>query len=91
MPSAIVQVFDYLENPIQCRILLDTGATANFTQNLVNRLNVPKKNCNTSISVMNSLSTNASQLVTITLKSIYSDFRKTIECFTVPSITHMTK
>lgn len=79
LPSAIVQVFNGKNELVKARILLDTGATANFvTQSFADKLGLPHSNCKLPIAVMNSLCTSTKSAMKITLKSQYSNFQKSL-------------
>ena len=90
MTSAIVEVFDRYKNVHRCRILLDTCATGNIvTDRFANILKLPKTKCKISIGALNNLNTSSNYSVSITFKSIQSNFRKSLQFLTVPEITDL--
>ena len=90
MTSAIVEVFDIKDNRIRARILLDTCSTANFvTINLVKRLQLPLSRCSFSVGALNDLTTTVNGMVFITFKSVYNEYKRTLNFLVVPNITNL--
>lgn len=87
--TSLVNIVNSEGKYITCRVLLDTGATANFISNaLLNKLNLPKRRCSLSISGIDNLSTTSKYIVTVTFKSLCGKYERTIQCLSVPVINN---
>lgn len=88
--SAKVGVFNEKNEILPCRMLLDTCSSANFiTENFARQLNLPRTRCSVPITSLNDMETTAKYYVSVTFKSLYSDYRRTLNFFAVPRITDM--
>ena len=88
MTSAAVEVFNKNNEVIKGRLLLDTCATANFiTDSFVKKLGIQKQKCNINVNAMNNLQTSTNFSVKVTIKSLHSNFQKTLNFLSVPQIT----
>ncbi|XP_065084349.1 uncharacterized protein LOC135706631 [Ochlerotatus camptorhynchus] len=86
--TAVVQLFDKKSHPHPCRVLLDSGSQVNFvTEDMANRLGLPKKPANVSITGINALRTLARDKVTLKFKSRVSNFQASLECLVTPKVT----
>ncbi|XP_076375571.1 uncharacterized protein LOC143258910 [Megalopta genalis] len=88
MTTAILQIYDNLNQLTRCRTLLDTCSTANFiTERLASRLQLRKKKCSTSITILNQLTTSSISSLTATIRSKSGGFEKTLEFLVIPHIS----
>ncbi|XP_076285433.1 uncharacterized protein LOC143218312 [Lasioglossum baleicum] len=88
MMSAIVRIRKHNGTFIEARALLDTCATAHFmTETLAQQLNLPTQPCSIAINGINEMTTMSKDLIQVTLRSLHSDFQKTLTCLTVSRIT----
>ncbi|XP_062713737.1 uncharacterized protein LOC115269020 [Aedes albopictus] len=86
--TAVVQAFDKKNRPHPCRVLLDSGSQVNFvTEELANRLDLPKQPANVPITGINALRTLARDKVTLKIKSRVSSFQASLECLVTPRVT----
>ncbi|XP_055615150.1 uncharacterized protein LOC129761453 [Toxorhynchites rutilus septentrionalis] len=86
--TAVVHVFDRNNHPHLCRVLLDSGSQVNFiTEQMADRLAIPKKSANISITGINALRTLARDKVTVHFRSRNSEYRNQIECLITPKVT----
>ncbi|XP_055543115.1 uncharacterized protein LOC129728689 [Wyeomyia smithii] len=68
--TAVVHVFDQENHPHPCRVLLDSGSQVNFvTEDMANRLGLPKKPANVPIVGTNALRSHARDKITLKFKS----------------------
>ncbi|XP_033229621.1 uncharacterized protein LOC117181163 [Belonocnema kinseyi] len=87
MTSASVRAIDKSGNHITCKALLHTCSTTNFiTERLMKRLKLPKTRCSLTIGAMNELNTTAKYFAKVTIKSINSEYERTLLFFIVPII-----
>ena len=86
--TAVVQVYDKNSLLHPCRVLLDSGSQVNFvTEEMANRLELPKKPVNVPIVGINALRSHARDKVTLKFKSRVSDFQASLECLVTPKVT----
>ncbi|XP_055622858.1 uncharacterized protein LOC129766361 [Toxorhynchites rutilus septentrionalis] len=86
--TAVVHVFDRNNHPHLCRVLLGSGSQVNFiTEQMADRLGIPKKSANISITGINALRTLARDKVTVHFRSRNSEYRNQIECLITPKVT----
>ncbi|XP_055522883.1 uncharacterized protein LOC129717066 [Wyeomyia smithii] len=86
--TAVVHVFDQENHPHPCRVLLDSGSQVNFvTEDMVNRLGLPKKHANVPIVGINALRSHARDKTTLKFKSRVSNFQASLECLITPKVT----
>ncbi|XP_058828585.1 uncharacterized protein LOC131688396 [Topomyia yanbarensis] len=86
--TAVVHVFDKKNRRFTCRVLLDSGSQVNFvTEELTNRLALPKKPANVPITGVNALRTLARSKVTLKIQSRVSNFNASLECLVTPKVT----
>ncbi|XP_053697048.1 uncharacterized protein LOC128744228 [Sabethes cyaneus] len=86
--TAVVQVYGRRNQPHPCRVLLDSGSQVNFiTEEMANRLGIPKKPANIPIVGINALRTHAHDKVTIKFRSRVSTFHASLECLVTPRVT----
>ncbi|XP_015123256.1 uncharacterized protein LOC107045475 [Diachasma alloeum] len=92
MTTAIVNMVSQSNQSIPCRVLLDTGATANFiTEELAVKLNLRKKACVIPIDTLSEMATYTKHVVTATITSRYNGFKKECTFLTVPRISSLTQ
>ncbi|XP_043262784.1 uncharacterized protein LOC122403358 [Colletes gigas] len=85
----MVEVYDRERRAIECRTLIDTCSSANFmTEALAAKLNLPLETCAVKIEVLNQEDTTTNNLLTATVKSRTSNFKRTLKFFTVPRIAN---
>ncbi|XP_063972042.1 uncharacterized protein LOC135159909 [Diachasmimorpha longicaudata] len=90
MVTAQLQVINHSDQPVNCRALLDTCSTTNFmTERLALSLKLPTKNFVVPIGALNSMKTSTKHLVTATIRSRVSNFKKTLDFLTVPRISSL--
>lgn len=88
MPTALLEVSVNNHSRVQCRTLLDTCSTVNFiTENLLKSLKASKTPCSLTIEAMNELNTTSHSFTKLIIKSIHSNFEKSLIFFVVPNIT----
>ncbi|XP_046144681.1 uncharacterized protein LOC123988477 [Osmia bicornis bicornis] len=88
MATAIILVMDRDQKPIECRTLIDTCSNANFiTEDLASKLRLPAKQHTTTIEALNQLSTVTTQIVSTSIKSRLSNFKRTLTFITIPRIS----
>ena len=91
MPSAQIQVLTKDKSFIPARVLLDSCSTVTFvTYKFAKTLNIPLQKTNISIDAMNDLNTTCQHCIEITIKSNYSNYKKSIICFVIPKIIDNT-
>ncbi|XP_076635448.1 uncharacterized protein LOC143348736 [Colletes latitarsis] len=85
----MVEVYDKERRAIECRTLIDTCSSANFmTEALAAKLKLPLESCTVKIEVLNQEDTTTNNLLTATVKSRTSNFKRTLKFFTVPRIAN---
>ena len=90
MTTATIFVRDRDLNLIRYRALLDTCATANFiSEKLAKHLRLSISSCMQPIGAINSINTISKGVVSITVQSSHSEFRKNLLCLTIPSIADL--
>ncbi|XP_076765134.1 uncharacterized protein LOC143432245 [Xylocopa sonorina] len=88
--SAQVHILDKDLQPVNCRTLVDTGATTNFiTEDLVKRLGIPTKGCHVPVGALNQLSTVARHTATATIRSKFNSYERTLTFLTIPKISSL--
>ncbi|KAF2888054.1 hypothetical protein ILUMI_18119, partial [Ignelater luminosus] len=88
LPTALVNVYDQSNQPIVCKVLLDSGSQSHFvTYNLVKRLGLKLEPLNIPVSGINHIKTNINQMVNIDISSRSTNFKKNLTFLVVPSIT----
>ncbi|XP_055527349.1 uncharacterized protein LOC129719969 [Wyeomyia smithii] len=86
--TAVVHLFDQENHPHPCRVLLDSGSQVNFvTEDMVNRLGLPKKPANVPIVGINARRFHARDKITLKFKSRVSNFQTSLECLITPKVT----
>lgn len=86
--TAIVVAMDQHNQPLQCRVLLDSGSQVNFvTEKFANSLGIPKERTNVPIAGINNLRTTARDKVVVQLRSRCTDFQAELECLVTPKVT----
>ncbi|XP_039303445.1 uncharacterized protein LOC113004455 [Solenopsis invicta] len=90
MTSAMVYIHGGEREPIKCRALLDTCATANFiTERVVRRLNLPVKVHSSPIGAINAMNTVSKGVVRVAIQSTHDSFYKELTCLTIPAIADL--
>nr|XP_012152122.1 PREDICTED: uncharacterized protein LOC105664030 [Megachile rotundata] len=85
--TAQVGILDNTQRPVNARALIDTGATTNFiTENLIERLKIPKKECSIPVGALNAMTTIAKNQVKATIKSKVNAYQRTLTFLTIPKI-----
>ncbi|XP_072403265.1 uncharacterized protein [Diabrotica undecimpunctata] len=88
LSTACITVFDNVNNPHQCRVLLDSGSQINFiSEKLSNILQLPKTQIDTSISGINQLQTKVTYSISLLFKSNINNFQRRITCVVLTRIT----
>ncbi|XP_066588113.1 uncharacterized protein [Prorops nasuta] len=89
LTTAIVRIHNKA-NSGNFRVLLDTGATANFiSETVVKQLKLFVNKQAIPVGTINNMGTVAKGITNITIHSIYGDFEKHLTCIVVPIITEM--
>ncbi|RLU25685.1 hypothetical protein DMN91_001842 [Ooceraea biroi] len=90
LSTAQVFVQDSDGNLVTCRALLDPGSQSNLiTADLVQRLKLQQIKRNTIISGVDKVTSEANHIVQLSIKAIHSNYKASIECFVLPSITEL--
>ncbi|XP_063988328.1 uncharacterized protein LOC135168255 [Diachasmimorpha longicaudata] len=85
--SAMVNLMDKNNQPVTCRVLLDTASTANFiTERLVRKLGIATEKYSVPVGALNGLSTNTNHLVTVKLQATNRRYEKEFRCLSIPEI-----
>lgn len=88
LSTAIVYVYDSKEQPISCRVLLDSGSQMNFiTEELANQLYLKERTVETSITGVMQKDFHAKRMVSLRIKSRLNNFNEVIDCIVLPKIT----
>ncbi|XP_060518380.1 uncharacterized protein LOC132697105 [Cylas formicarius] len=88
LSTAVVTIFDRSGTPHDCRVLLDNGSQSNFiSQRCCNILNLPKTKVEISIFGINQLDYPVNYMVSVEVNSKTNNFRRTLSCLVLPSIT----
>ncbi|KAF2903092.1 hypothetical protein ILUMI_03094 [Ignelater luminosus] len=88
LPTALVNVYDQSNQPIVCKVLLDSGSQSHFvTYNLVKRLGLRLASVNIPVSGINHIKTNIIQMVNIDISSRHANFKRNLIILVVSSIT----
>lgn len=78
------------EQTVECRAILDTCSSANFiTENLALKLKLPMKRCYIPIGAVNDLTTVAKAFVSLTIRSLYNNYQKTLSFLIIPQIANL--
>lgn len=89
MTSVCFRVANRNNEFFKCRALLDSCSTANFvTENLANKLGLIKRKCSVPVGALNDMTTITKHVFTLTIRSSYNDFEKTLDFLTIPSISN---
>jgi len=87
LPTAIIIVYDYKNEPHYCRVLLDSSSQMNFIpQEFASRLQLAERSLDTSVSGVMEKIISANQVVNVRVKSRFNNFQENIDCV-VLSIT----
>ncbi|XP_059046961.1 uncharacterized protein LOC131842448 [Achroia grisella] len=90
LSTAMVKVVSDDGEKFDARILLDNGSTANFiTQTLSNKLRLPRRNINSTITGINSQTSSSTQSCNLTIISRDDNFKINIDCYILPEITKL--
>ncbi|XP_015124395.1 uncharacterized protein LOC107046317 [Diachasma alloeum] len=85
--TAVVNIMDSQQKPIQCRAILDTAAGSNFmTEALANKLRLSREKLAMRIEGLNDATTAANSLVSTTIQSRFTSFTKSLNFLTVKNI-----
>ncbi|XP_076664815.1 uncharacterized protein LOC143367133 [Andrena cerasifolii] len=88
MATAIINVLNLDQQPIECRTLIDTCANANFmTEDFAAKLRLQKRKLPVAIEALNAISTVTNQVVATTIESRSSKFKRNLTFFTIPRIS----
>ncbi|XP_055639950.1 uncharacterized protein LOC129777604 [Toxorhynchites rutilus septentrionalis] len=86
--TAVVHALDQNNRPHPCRVLLDSGSQVNFvTEEMANRLGVPKKRANVPITGINALRSLAREKINISFRSRVSSFHANLDCLVTTQVT----
>ncbi|XP_076661059.1 uncharacterized protein LOC143364822 [Halictus rubicundus] len=87
LTTAKLFVFDRNQKPVLCRTLIDTCSNANLiTEELANRLQLTTTKRAAVIEALNQVNTTTQGLVTATVKSRLTNFKRTLNFHTIPRI-----
>lgn len=87
LSTAIVHIKDVQGQPVKCRAVLDSGSQSHFiTQDLVRRLQLPKRKIKTTINGIASSTTASVEQTTASISSINNNYKATINCLIMPKI-----
>ncbi|XP_011858104.1 PREDICTED: uncharacterized protein LOC105555686 [Vollenhovia emeryi] len=88
LSTAIVYVYDSKEQPISCRVLLDSGSQMNFiTDELANQLHLKEQSVEASITGVMQKGFHAKRMISLRVKSRFNNFSEVIDCIVLPKIT----
>lgn len=88
LSTANVYVFDEHNNPILCRVLLDSGSQSNYiTYNLAKKLNLKLNKINLPVSGISQNLINIKHSTTTSIKSIYNSFKSELNFLVIKRIT----
>ena len=88
MATAIINVLNRDQQPIECRTLIDTCANANFiTEDFAAKLRHQKRKLPVTIEALNAISTATNQIVATTIESRSLNFKRNLTFFTIPQIS----
>ncbi|XP_038116869.1 uncharacterized protein LOC119769052 [Culex quinquefasciatus] len=88
LPTALVTLRDNENQPVPCRILMDSGSQVNFiSKSMAARLKLPKTASNVPICGIGDVKTYAKESVIVQLQSRVSNFTANAQCFVVPKVT----
>ncbi|XP_076660720.1 uncharacterized protein LOC143364103 [Halictus rubicundus] len=88
LSTAVVYVTDSKGRKHKCRALLDSGSQINsISQNLAQKLDLPHRTINTSISGFNSSKTRIRSSIELKMSSIRGNFSSSLSCLVVQDIT----
>lgn len=90
MTTAVIQVYDRHKNLHKCRVLLDTCSTANFISEVfAKKLRLNKQKCSVPVGALNSLYTTSKFHLSLTFKSTYTEYKKSLEFLTIDKIADL--
>ncbi|XP_015119455.1 uncharacterized protein LOC107042784 [Diachasma alloeum] len=85
--TAVINILDHQQKPIQCRAILDTGASTNFmTDALAKKLKLPREKLTMPVEGLNNAQTAANDLVNTTIQSRINGFNRSLSFLTVNQI-----
>lgn len=88
LPTAVVNLRDNKNQPVPCRILLDSGSQVNFiSESMAKRLGVQRVAANVPICGISTLKTRARESVSVELQSRINCFNANMKCLIVPEVT----
>lgn len=88
LSTACVQVTDVYGNTHICRCLLDPGSQSNIiTNDLCNRLGLPKEKYNLTITGISQLSSRVNYKTTVAIKSRINNYKADMTCLILDNIT----
>ncbi|KAF2891294.1 hypothetical protein ILUMI_14879 [Ignelater luminosus] len=91
LPTALVNVYDQINQPIVCKVLLNSGSQSHFViYNLVKRLGLKLEPVDIPVLSINHIKTNINQMVNVDISSRHADFKRNLTFLVVPSITEYT-
>ncbi|XP_011859829.1 PREDICTED: uncharacterized protein LOC105557255 [Vollenhovia emeryi] len=90
LASAVVYIRDRERNPIKCRALLDTCATANLiSESILKRLNIHVSKGALSVGMINDVNTESRGIVRVTMQSMHDNYRRDLTCLVIPVIADL--
>jgi len=88
LSTAIVYAYNYLQQPILCRVLLDSGSQNNFiTESLAQQLRLKRKKITCSVYGISNSNQSVSYQVSTKLKSRVSDYEVNLNFLVLPKLT----
>lgn len=85
--TAVINILDHQQNPIQCRAILDTGASTNFMSDaLAKKLKLSRESLTMTVEGLNKSQTAANYLVNTTIQSRITGFTRSLSFLTVNQI-----
>ncbi|XP_076384045.1 uncharacterized protein LOC143261513 [Megalopta genalis] len=88
MATAVVDVLDCDQKPLECRTLIDTCSNANYiTQRFAKKLRLPQRAASATIEALNDLNTLSDKIVSTAIKSKTSRFQRDLTFLVIPNIS----
>ncbi|KAG5894791.1 hypothetical protein JTB14_005227 [Gonioctena quinquepunctata] len=87
LSTALVQVRDKAGGLHTCRVLLDSASQSHFiTNELCQKLNLPKTKIHISVVGINQVTTDINQQCTVNIESLHNAFSNNVTCLILPKI-----
>ncbi|XP_050544282.1 uncharacterized protein LOC126907214 [Daktulosphaira vitifoliae] len=90
LATAVVHAYNNKNEPVVCRVLLDSGSQNNFiTESMAHYLKLKRKNVAYSVFGINESPNNVKHQVSAIIKSRVSDFKTNLNFLTLPKLTSL--